>query len=142
MWNFFKKYHYLNHSLLKTSKQYVAYYENRPCAFFALINFPHPHIKKAKISHRLVVLPDYQGVGIGYSLQETIAEIWVKDGYRFFATTSNPALVHHRKKSKHWVLKSFGHMSQAGKTSSVYNKPQYRKMLSVNRLTSSWEYVL
>lgn len=46
--------------------------ENRPAAFAGVLPFPHP-IRPGWREHRLVCLRDFQGVGIGIALSESIA---------------------------------------------------------------------
>ena len=53
-------------------------------AFMAIITFPRP-IRPYKKVHRLVVLPDYQGLGLGTLFLNRIAAI---HKYPFSITTS------------------------------------------------------
>ncbi|HEY2510278.1 MAG TPA: GNAT family N-acetyltransferase, partial [Polyangiaceae bacterium] len=39
-------------------------------AFNSIRTLPHPVAKNIKLAHRLVVLPDYQGLGVGWKLNE------------------------------------------------------------------------
>ena len=58
--------------------------------------------------HRLVVLPDYQGIGIGTKFIKEIAEIYINKGYGFNLTTTTPSLVNTLRKNKNWLLIRFG----------------------------------
>lgn len=64
-WEYFKQYHYLSSKFNANNMIYILYdeYYNKIgiCAF---IHFPHNKIKLIKV-HRLVILPDYQGIGLG-----------------------------------------------------------------------------
>lgn len=75
-------------------------------AFIGVIHFPHPKNKKIKKVTRLVVLPDYQGIGLGVSFLNAIAEIY--KGYDFRITTSARNLIHALNKSKNWRLDNYG----------------------------------
>lgn len=99
----------------------------------AIIHFPHPSVKNIKRVHRLVVLPDYQGIGIGKLLINNIGDIYNNNGYRYRITTSHPAIINSMKKDKKWKLKRKGRManSRGGNIKST----------SINRLTTSWEYI-
>jgi len=44
-WEFFRKYHYLNHDLNESTDQYVGYIENKPVCFCAVIHQPHGTVK-------------------------------------------------------------------------------------------------
>lgn len=58
--------------------------------------------------HRLVVLPDYQGIGIGTKFIKEVAKIIDKEGYNVNLTTTTPSLVHALKKDKNWCLIRYG----------------------------------
>lgn len=131
LWDMFKKYHYLATNLNNSSKQYVGYYEGNPIVFTAVL--PMIGVKNMRKEHRTVVLPDYQGVGIGSAFSDEIAKMHVENGYRYVSVTNNPAFIAKRTKSKNWVLKNYGRYSSHTGISS--NKNKY------NRIKTSWEYV-
>jgi len=135
-WEMFRKYHYLNKSLNKASQQYTCYFENKLVGFCAILHLPHPIVKNIKRCSRLVILPDYQGVGIGKRLLSFVAEIYKNKGFRFTICTSTPALINTFKNDKKWKLIRYGRAS--GKQSS-YNS--IYKTSSINRITTSWEFI-
>ena len=61
-----------------------------------------PYQKGKKRIHRLVVLPEFQGIGIGTKFLTTITEYYVKKNWTVFINTSNKGLVYSLKKNKHW----------------------------------------
>ena len=70
----FRQYHYLSGSIAKGSRCYVAVYQDKPVGFIAVM---HIHMKSRYFRvHRLVVLPDYQGIGLGKRLLNFIAELY------------------------------------------------------------------
>lgn len=103
-WNIFKPYHYLTEDLNKAAKCFLTMWNEKPVAFNAVLPFPHGHIKNAFRMSRSVVLPDYQGIGIGSRVSDYIASLYKKNGNRFYTKTSNPALWNHREKSGNWKL--------------------------------------
>lgn len=75
-------------------------------AHTGIIQFP---LRKGwKRVHRLVVLPDFQGVGIGTTFINNVARITNKRGYNLNLTTTTPALVHALKRDKCWKLIRYG----------------------------------
>ena len=66
--------------------------------------------------HRLVVLPDYQGIGVGSQFISRIAEEYKKKGDTMYLQTSSPALLHSLKKHPGWLLFRAG---RSGVTSSL-----------------------
>lgn len=101
-WTLFKKYHYLSAELNGASVCYMALLNGNPIAFVALLTLPGRDVKHAWREHRVVVHPDYQGMGIGNKLSETIAQAYVEKGCRYFCKTSNPRMGEHRNKSPLW----------------------------------------
>jgi len=61
MWQIFRQYHYLNGSLGGGVKCYAATYQDKPIAFMA-VTHTRMRAHYFRVS-RLVVLPDYQGIG-------------------------------------------------------------------------------
>jgi GNAT superfamily N-acetyltransferase len=115
---------------------YVGYFENNPVCFFGVLHFPHPYIKNFKKGHRLVVLPDYQGLGIGHEFSSEIAEMYKSEGYRFIITSSTKSLFKQRSNDPRWVVTSKSRKRTQGKGSTMGNM-----MISKNKITFSYEYI-
>ncbi|HNG97715.1 MAG TPA: hypothetical protein PLW93_05575, partial [Candidatus Absconditabacterales bacterium] len=71
---------------------------------------------------RLVIRPDYQGLGIGIKFLEEIGKFY-KD-YDFTITTSNQALIFGLKKRNNWICYSYGKQSfnKSDKLGADYNR--------------------
>lgn len=131
----------MNTELSPSSANFGAYIGDKIVGFLAVINFPSKRpIKKV---HRLVVLPDYQGIGIGVRLNDFVAEHYKKNGKTYCITTSTPALVHSFARNKRWKCyfkgkggKHTGYSSLGAK--SVKNLNNH---CSINRITTSWKYI-
>ena len=105
-----------------------------PVSFIAIQHFPHPIVNNYKRVHRLVVLPDYQGIGLGNKLLEFIGNIYIQKKYRYIINTSNTALINYFQKSKKWKLKMFG--------KQMHNETLIYKQNSLTgRIMTSWEYI-
>lgn len=145
-WRIFRDHHYLSHDLANSSRVFLGYVdlgdgEERLAAFMALM--PCAGHRGWWRAHRLVVLPDMQGLGIGNKFQEAIAEqLWVKEGKRYRVTTSAPGLIHYaRKHSDVWRMAMAPKMKPvAGKTSAM-RKSGKAPLTSAGRLTSTLVYV-
>lgn len=133
-WDIFRKYHYLNTKLNSSAQCYVAYINKEPVAFFSYIHFVHNKVKNMKRGHRLVVLPDYQGLGIGHKLSSSVARNIVEKGFRFGIVSSTKSLFYQRKKSKNWIIKA--------KSSKARHSNLLRKSSSGSRVTFSYEYII
>ena len=51
---------------------------------------------------RMVILPEFQGLGLGPKLSETIAQRFLDEGLRYFSVTAHPSLGHRRQVSPLW----------------------------------------
>ena len=99
-WELFKKHHYLSGSLSPMSVSYLAILDGKPVGFAAVL--PLIGMKGRRRFTRLVVLPDYQGLGIGMKMTEAVAQIYRDNGLRINLTASHPCVVGHCKKSPLW----------------------------------------
>ncbi|MBN1909755.1 MAG: GNAT family N-acetyltransferase [Pirellulales bacterium] len=100
VWRLFARHHYLSGLLSTGARCYLALWNDTPVAFCAVVSLIGRK-RHWRIS-RLVVLPDFQGVGIGTRLLETIAQMYRDDGHRMNITASHPALIAHCRRSPHW----------------------------------------
>lgn len=134
-WNIFRKYHYLNYEIHRSTRQFIGFYDNQPIAFCGVLPFPHPKIKNIKRCTRLVVLPDYQGLGIGIKLLEFVANYFYQQKMRFRITTSTPAIINSFRTTKNWILSHAGRYRPQSEKTTVGNMST-----SFNRFTTTWEY--
>ena len=86
--------------------QYVGVINGEIVCHTGIIQFPMR--KGCKRVHRLVVLPDYQGIGIGTAFIKEVAKLITKEGFELNLTTTTPALVGALTKDNDWVLARFG----------------------------------
>lgn len=54
--------------------------------------------------HRLVVLPDFQGIGIGTRFINEVTKHYIEKGLNMNLTTTTPALVHALARDNNWAL--------------------------------------
>lgn len=101
-WSVFKKHHYMSADLHPAARCFGGFIENECVAFAAYLHVPHPRTKNIKRLHRLVVLPDYQGIGAGGILNDWIGLMLYENGYRFRVVSAHPAMLSYLKRSKRW----------------------------------------
>ena len=134
-WPMFAKYHYLNHSHSLTAREFVAFYNNKPIAFCSFIHFPHNKYKDMQKGHRLVVMPDYQGIGLGTKLNNLVAEEISKSSNYVGITTSINAFAKSFMHDPKWQIVRAGHAALNGNMKSL------NKSVSSNRNTYSFRYI-
>lgn len=138
VWEYFADHHYLSESLNKSSRCYVAVWENQLVGFVATLAHPSGTIKDAFREHRIVIHPDYQGLGLGPRLSEAVAQMYVDEGKRYFSKTSHPRLGGYRDQSDKWKPTSKNHMRR---TDGKNLDGKLRWAIDPNRWSYSHEYV-
>jgi hypothetical protein len=99
LWTLFRNFHYYNTGALPSScRPFVATAEfgangiEEVVGFVASRPLPSGTMKKAWIACRTVVLPDFQGLGIGPRISDAVAKIHVDEGKRYFSKTTSHRL--------------------------------------------------
>jgi len=128
--------YHLNGALPSTARCYTAVYQDKPIAFIAVVHI-HMKARYYRVT-RLVVFPDYQGIGVGKRLLKFIAELYTSQTkVLFYILTSNPQII--RGNMKNWKITRFGHASKGRGNTRINN--EIRNSLSRKRITVSLQYV-
>lgn len=135
-WAMFAGHHYLDKHVHQASHCYVAFWNERPVAFNALMRFPHAKVPNGWRSHRTVVLPDYQGLRIGVEMNDALCYYYcTQKSARVFGLSTHPGMNSHRRNSPNWMLRRVAGMvgkpGESGKWSGA----------SVGRATEAFEFV-
>ena len=91
-WNVFKQHHYLTEELNKAAKCFCATWNDKPVAFIGILPFPSGWVQNAFRVSRLVVLPDFQGLGVGFKFLNYVSSLYVAEGMKMYIKTTNPGL--------------------------------------------------
>lgn len=134
-WQLFKKHHYLSSEINKAARCFVGFVWGQPAAFMAVLPFPHSR-RSGWRDHRTVCLPDFQGAGIGNAMNAAICSIYRATGKPVFSTTSHPAMIYSRAKSKMWKMNRKPSYTSGDTKSIALNKSRAK-----NRKTAGFEFV-
>ena len=144
-WNIFKQHHYLSEDLNLASKCYVITFNDKPCAFIAVLPMPSGYIKKAFRVSRLVVLPDFQGLSIGIKLLNYIGSLYLADDKVLYIKTSNPSLFKGMEyNKKYWDLVNENNNIEQIKKENENIKNDYKRNVFFYRkesITKSYKYI-
>jgi GNAT superfamily N-acetyltransferase len=123
-WNFFKKHHYLTENVNKSCQFFLFEWNNKPIGIVAMINQPNKGGRASAMGiSRVVVLPDFQGMGLGVKICEFTSSIFIDKGAsNVYIKTVNPALGMHFEKSDIWKPTSMN-----GKIGNTDKKAKNRK---------------
>lgn len=143
-WREFAGQHYLAGGLAASATCYAARWDGSKaattgrafehiafCAVVAALGW-----KRTKRITRLVVRPEFQGLGIGTRLAEAVAAIEAAKGHRVTITASHPAIVGHCSRSPRWRLVG---VKKTGSTRQHYAGREIR--CSTGRAVASFEFV-
>jgi ABC-type lipoprotein export system ATPase subunit/GNAT superfamily N-acetyltransferase len=125
-WDFFKKHHYLTEDVNKSCKFLLFEWNEKPIGIVAIINQPRKGCSNGFALSRTVVLPDFQGMGLGVKLSEFCGGVIKNEGGLCFTKTINPSLGIYRNKSKLWRATSMNnkvrHKSSSSSDTSAKNR--------------------
>jgi len=136
-WRIFQEHHYLNHGLVKHSQCYVATINDEPAGFFAYVKDNMSKKKNVMRAHRIVVLPDYQGIGIGAIGSKAIARYYSEQGYIVKTITSHPAFIAGHSRDKEFRLCN----KVVFKPSHGITKLTQQSIRGFGRVTATFQYV-
>lgn len=138
----------MNTKLHNAADQFIGLIDGQLACHWSVIQFPMR--KGWKRGHRLVVLPDFQGIGIGTLFHNYCAELVSREGWRINSTTTTPALINSMIRDKSWALVRKGRVKskpsdfvkygRGDKSKSKSYSKSANKCISKNRITFSFNY--
>jgi GNAT superfamily N-acetyltransferase len=137
-WQVFRRHHYMIGELHPHPWIVLAYVtigeRERICGFLSFLS--HPGIKNAWRGHRQVILPDFQGIGLGRRFMNAACKrLYHERGCRIFSTTSSPVMNGMLRGDPAWRL------MRAPSRTSPHQGTQHLGRGSSQRLTCSWEFM-
>jgi len=102
VWPAFRRYHYLSADLASAAQCFAMTADGTLCGFATYLHQPHAKVRNIKIAHRLVILPDFQGLGLGPIFAEWLGGYLRERGYRLHFAISQPVLIRAFTRSPRW----------------------------------------
>lgn len=127
----------MNTEIASASICYGLYDQNNIIGFMAVLHQPHGINKRLKRCSRLVILPDYQGIGLGTRFLDAIAEYYKQQGFDFSIVTSAKNMIHALRKSDKWVMTRYSVNNCASNKSAIDN---HRKSMRSDCKTGGFKY--
>lgn len=100
-WPIFRNHHYLSADH-HGARCFVLVYEGLPVGFASSIAMPSGTLKNAWRGHRTVILPDWQGMGLGNRLSDVVSWLHTKEGKRYYSKTAHYRMGGYRESSPDW----------------------------------------
>lgn len=133
VWKIFRQHHYLSGDLNIASRVFVAFLNDTMVGFIAILPFPNGALKNAYRIHRLVILPDFQGLGIATKMIKYFANLHKKLNCGFYIRTSHIKLHKYFSRSGDWV-----ETCRSGKVSPKQNNLSFKV---TTRTPYSYKYI-
>jgi GNAT superfamily N-acetyltransferase len=139
-WRVFAPHHYLSEYHHPAAQCFGGFIDGQCVMFMSYLHFMHPHSKNIKLGHRLVVLPDWQGLGLSERMGETMGQYLYEHGFRYRVVSAHPAVIRSRSRSPRWKVTEGGRTRHLHSDSTV---ARWKKAaLNPRRFnTYSFEYV-
>lgn len=138
-WKWFAPHHYMSAELHRSAKCFAGLVRGEPACFAALLSFPHPTAKNIWRVSRVVVRPDYQGIGLGTgAFLCAIAAMGKAHSKRVRIGSSLPAVIHALARSKDWRMDKAPSFASADGRSG---KKSLNKTVQTHRRVGNFEYV-
>ena len=137
-WRLFREHHYLSHSIIKHSECYVASVNGEPAGFFAYVrDYMNSKTKNVIRGHRSVVLPDYQGIGLGGIATKKLMNYYAKQGCIVKAITSHPSFIASRSRDPDFRLcTKVDYLTHKGITEQTKGTGN-----ALKRITATFQYI-
>jgi ABC-type ATPase involved in cell division len=126
-WDIFKAHHYMTASVNQSCTFLLFEWNEKPIAIVAVISTPRNKNPNGKAISRVVVLPDYQGIGIGSKVCNFIGGIYKNQKCDLYIKTVNPALGEYFNKSDQWIGTS--HNGKMRNDIHLANEKSYKNRL-------------
>jgi len=135
-WSMFAKFHYLSDTLHVSSRCYGLWLNGVLAAFCAVMRRPARRDADPLYTvHRVVVLPDYQGLGLAFHLLNTLGACHRGAGRRLTISTGHPGFIRSLDRSKQWRT---AHRPQFQRRCQQPGLTHIRRSA---RMTSSFKYI-
>jgi GNAT superfamily N-acetyltransferase len=102
LWPIFRRHHYLSADINHSAVCFGGWIDDELVAFSSYLHLPHWKVRNIKLGHRLVVLPDYQGLGIGGRFDDWLGEYLYERGFQYHNVVAHPAMVAYYRASPRW----------------------------------------
>lgn len=129
----------MSHTINLSSDCWVLKWGNALVGFCAVRPFPSGTMNFAKSIHRLVILPDFQGMGLGTKFMEALGELYLSRGIKVHIRTAHEKLANHMARSPLWRPTARNGKKGAVSNGSINGKNQ--NMYIVDSVRFSYEYV-
>jgi ABC-type dipeptide/oligopeptide/nickel transport system ATPase subunit len=103
-WQAFARHHYLNSDIASSCRCWLARVNEQPAGFIGELRQPHAKARNIRRVSRIVVAPDYQGIGLASALLNILGAAYAHEHEQLSITTTHPSLIHGLNRSPLWAM--------------------------------------
>jgi ABC-type lipoprotein export system ATPase subunit len=103
-WKIFSRFHYLTAEMHQTARCFTLFVDDQPAAFSGMLYRPHPKADDIYGLSRTVVLPDFQGLGLVFALNDRLGAVYKAKGFRMHTYPAHPGFIRSFDRSKVWRM--------------------------------------
>lgn len=135
----FAPHHYLSSKLNYAADCWVLKWGNEKVGFCAILPQPTGTANYCKRVSRLVILPDFQGLGAGTRFLDAMCKMYTDKGYKMYIRSAHIKLANYWQKSPQW--RATARCGKKGAVSKGKINGTNQNPLVINRPCYSYEYV-
>ena len=127
-WGLFKPHHYLSSDLSRQARCFIGLAMGRAVAFAGVL--PCPGKAGASRVSRVVVLPDWQGIGIGRAFCRELGALYQSQGRRLYLRTSHTMMIRCLSADSAWDVAAFSRQGSHPEKGMPWHKVSQRPGVS------------
>jgi GNAT superfamily N-acetyltransferase len=148
LWSMFAKHHYLTAEIPSAVRCFCCIWDGKLVGFGSAISLPGkiPPLYEGDDRNkwrecRTVVLPDFQGLGIGVRFSNAIADIFIEEGSRYFSKTAHIRMGEYRQNNPLWRATATNLKDRAKSQKRSKKELWHHMALDTQRICYSHEYI-
>ena len=102
VWAVFSRFHFLSAELSASARCFALTADGTLAGFIAYVHQPHARVRNIKRITRTVILPDFQGCGLGSVLSDWLGQHLYEQQFRLHSVTAHPVQQRIRARSPRW----------------------------------------
>ncbi len=119
VWASFSRFHFLSADLQRAAHCFALTADGTLAGFIAYVHQPHARTSNIKRITRTVILPDFQGCGLGSVLSDWLGQYLYDQGFRLRSVTAHPVQQRIRARSPRWREITTQRRLQVGPNSQI-----------------------
>ena len=128
---------------------YIIKVDDQKIGWISHIHGTGRDIKSYWRENRIVILPEWQGLGIGKAVSDQMGREYTSRGHRYFSKTAHPVLGEYRDNSPLWRATSTNHKKRTSyikkdgkaRLSKGFGNTEKTTLRDANRITYSHEFI-